>query len=146
MGSDHSVRCLSVYTQLLGRGSALQTHSSCPHPLFASSAELEINCLIPRKFDNKVEVSKMMMFLSTDYFVYLSRGIMFGAFFPSLFHLPQREDNSICCMLAAGVGARLLLSDLPGEYLCPGKPQSTPAGPKGGEPSTKSRPIFCCEY
>lgn len=78
MGSDHSVRCLSVYTQLLGRGSALQTHSSCPHPLFASSAELEINCLIPRKFDNKVEVSKMITFLSTDYFVYLSRGIMFG--------------------------------------------------------------------
>lgn len=110
---------------------------SCPHPLFARSAELKMNCLIPRKFDNKVEVSKMITFLNADYFVYLSRGIVFGPFFTSLLHLPQREDNSICCMLAAGVGTRLLLSDLPGEYLCPVKAQSAPASLRGGQPSTK---------
>lgn len=79
----------------------------------------------------------MITFLNADYFVYLSRGIVFGPFFTSLLHLPQREDNSICCMLAAGVGTRLLLSDLPGEYLCPVKAQSAPASLRGGQPSTK---------
>lgn len=87
-----------------------------PSSTLCLSSRTQTNCLISSKFDNNVEVSKMIAFQGIMA-LYLSRAVMFGfynLFFPQF---PQKKDKSICSLLAATYGwdkaaAHVLLLDL----------------------------------